>query len=504
MASRDFIYANEVDGLRNLGHDLESAVADLVDNSIDAKAKNIVVGFARSAKMQSQGEYTAIYILDDGQGMDQKEIYEAMSFGKKDGTENQSLGKFGVGLKYASFAFCRRLVVASKKNGFIHIYVWDLRNIQKTDKDNIIKLEHLKYDLVQPHTKKIIDMLLNQDSGTAVIWEDIDRLINEENLPTEYLHLHFNKNINTVKQHLGMVFNRYIGKEDSKLKIYCPFKLDKYEVKPWDPCFTKSKNVSKEIDEIIQLDNSKIRVQGFLFPDTRNLEPEQVEYIGGPKGWFAHQGFHVYRNNRLIIDGDWLDLGTHKPLKKQTNSIFARLQIDFESKIDDRWQVNAQKTKIYPPKAIYPDLTEIATKLRSLSSGKRKRRYSGTYKHAEKNEVLSTPWDIKVIDGYERAILDKQHNIFINFKKYNKFDLESFEIMLQEIEEYFPYSIIAQNKTSDVKVEHEYDKDFLNILFRKIDDLVNLGLSLEAAKCTILKEEIASNYLSEIISYQKI
>ena len=115
--------------MRAMGYSFESAIADIVDNSVSAMAKNICLKFPSDPM-------GALYvtICDDGWGMTQEELFDAMKYGseqKKGKRADNDLGRFGLGLKAASLSQCRKLTVASKKDGVISAYIWDLDVVEK-------------------------------------------------------------------------------------------------------------------------------------------------------------------------------------------------------------------------------------------------------------------------------------------------------------------------------------------------------------------------------------
>src|SRR5690349_3391180 len=109
---------------RSFGYSVQTAIADIIDNSITARAKNIWINYVWD------GSKSYLSILDDGLGMDLIELIDAMTPGSKnpqDNRESHDLGRFGLGLKTASFSQCRRLTVVSKKKDTILIKrCWDL------------------------------------------------------------------------------------------------------------------------------------------------------------------------------------------------------------------------------------------------------------------------------------------------------------------------------------------------------------------------------------------
>src|ERR1700730_8080547 len=115
--------------LRDIGYDLPSAIADLVDNSVDAGATTVQITVGRG------GGTSFIRIADDGRGMTDRVLDEAMRYGSRRAYQGNDLGKFGLGLKTASLSQCRRLTVASRTTlaGQIRVRRWDLDHVRARD-----------------------------------------------------------------------------------------------------------------------------------------------------------------------------------------------------------------------------------------------------------------------------------------------------------------------------------------------------------------------------------
>ncbi len=155
------------ESMRAIGYSLESAVADLIDNSIAAQSRRVSIRFS------PEGEpYVAI--LDDGEGLSEDELTRAMQHGSKNPNESRSasdLGRFGLGLKTASLSQCRQLTVISRKNGHVAGRRWDLDVISRTRRWTLLSLDQHELSLI-PH----IDELRSQQHGTLVLWRSLDRL----------------------------------------------------------------------------------------------------------------------------------------------------------------------------------------------------------------------------------------------------------------------------------------------------------------------------------------
>lgn len=138
--------ASMIESFRAIGYSLETAVADIIDNAITAKAKQIVI------QRHWDGDRSFISIKDDGIGMTNEELIHAMRPGCQNPLairDEKDLGRFGLGLKTASFSQCRKLTVMSKKNDMISFWTWDLDFVAECQEWNLIKWcpEELKNSL---------------------------------------------------------------------------------------------------------------------------------------------------------------------------------------------------------------------------------------------------------------------------------------------------------------------------------------------------------------------
>ena len=116
--------------LRSMGYSFESAVADVIDNSISAHAHNVRILFPTNPL-----DILALGILDDGDGMSVDILFEAMRYGSISAEEERSeddLGRFGMGLKSASLSQCRSLTVVSYDASTLNAFTWDYSHILET------------------------------------------------------------------------------------------------------------------------------------------------------------------------------------------------------------------------------------------------------------------------------------------------------------------------------------------------------------------------------------
>ena len=214
-----------VEGLRDTGYQFNTAVADVIDNSIAADASFVDIAL----EMDYRGNIT-LAIYDDGIGMDRDELINAMKYGSKPRPSPASLGKFGLGLKTASTAFCRRLSVISRNNASAPLVraTWDLDHIRDTNKWEL---------LIDDPTQEEIDSFQNiigKNKGTLVLWQKVDRLLkNYARTGGVAAKRAFNKIAEDLQTHLGMVFQRFLDPNDNRARNVT-MRLNE-QLQHWDP-----------------------------------------------------------------------------------------------------------------------------------------------------------------------------------------------------------------------------------------------------------------------------
>ncbi|MCF8217085.1 MAG: ATP-binding protein [Chlorobium sp.] len=331
-----------IETFRSIGYSIETAIADIVDNSISAGAMNVWIDFNWA------GPGTVLSIMDDGKGMGSEEIIEAMRPGSINPLATRSgddLGRFGLGLKTASFSQCRKFCVRSRKNG-------DGKDFWSWDLDHVNKVKAWQLVRQRPESDFSAERFNSLEQGTEVLWWDIDRLIQGAGEDDTRSKDHFNAVMVMVKAHLGMVFQRFL---DDNLTIYMRDK----KVESWDPFMTGFQGTQVRPEQY--LENGQVRLKGFVLPHRSRLEPEAYEYGKGPKGnWSAHQGFYVYRNRRLLVAGDWLGL-----FKREIHYDLCRIRIDLPNTLDHEWQIDIKKSIARPPARLLDEILAFAKDVRA-------------------------------------------------------------------------------------------------------------------------------------------
>lgn len=324
--------------MRDIGYTLETALADIVDNSITAGATTIQL-FTDIGTADVR-----IGILDDGEGMAESTLLEAMRLGSRSPLEDRSpsdLGRFGLGLKTASFSQCRRLTVVSRQNGATSSARWDLDYVAKTD-DWLVQ--------VLDDTSAVPWISNLGKRGTLVVWEELDR-ITEKGSADQGL-AHFIRRLDEARGHLELVFHRFLSGERGLPKIRII--LNDRPLEPFDPFFSSSPKTDKGPVEKIKVGTHLVVLQTYTLPHHGTVSSRDWERYAGRGGYIKNQGFYVYRSGRLIIHGTWFGLARQTELTK-----LARVRIEIPNGLDAEWKVDVMKASGHPP---YP----VRERLRSL------------------------------------------------------------------------------------------------------------------------------------------
>ena len=326
-----------VESLRDVGYSLPTAVADIIDNSITAGARNIQL------IAETHSDNPALGILDDGCGMSETELIEAMRPGSKSPLDKRSardLGRFGLGLKTASFSQCRRVTVVSRRDGQVSCAVWDLDEVAEAD-DWVVDFPTDVSEL--PWSKEL------GDAGTLVVWQKLDRLIGAGG---ELANKDFVNRLDEMARHLELVFHRFLEGEPGLTKIVLA--LNGRELVPYDPFHSRHRATIRGPEESFRLGQHEIGYQTFTLPHYKKASAADWEKHEGVEGYTKNQGFYVYREKRLIIYGTWFNLARQSELTK-----LARVRIDIPNGMDGEWKIDVKKASAQPPAAFRERLRRL-------------------------------------------------------------------------------------------------------------------------------------------------
>lgn len=394
-----------IESMRAYGYSVPTALADLIDNSIAANAKRIWL------KFYWNGSDSWISVTDDGLGMTEGELRDAMRLGSTSPLEERhprDLGRFGLGLKTASLSQCRRLTVASRTSTTPEV-------VRRWDLDFLARHPHGGWHLLrQAHPGSEVNARVPEelDSGTVVLWECIDRVTGDASPDDQRRHQHFRDIIDQVEAHLAMVFHRYLSRR--RLQIF----INDHPVHPWDPFMETHEATQVSPEETFEMIRGRepIRIRGYVLPhkdrmdSTNKRRGEELHALAsGPAGWNAQQGFYVYRNDRLIVAGSWLGLGEGRPWTKEEHYKLARISVDVPNWMDHQWHLDVKKSSAQPPPQIRDWLTMRAKRIRSDARAVFAHR--GSYGRRTSRRELSRPWKAIRGEGTVTYRIDRDHPV---------------------------------------------------------------------------------------------
>lgn len=420
-----------IESTRAIGYTLESAIADIVDNSVSAFASSVDIFFFPIGD-------SYIAILDDGNGMTADELETAMRYGSQSPNEKREvsdLGRFGLGLKTASLSQCRMLTVVSKQGGNIVGCRWDIDHVADTKDWSLLVLDSdAEIDGVPR-----IEELKQLNSGTLVIWQNLDRLkIGELDFDRS-----MGKKMNDVRLHLSLVFHRYISGEQGLKKMQ--IRMNNSPIEPADPFLTR-RNTQVMSDEVMNIEGSAVVIRPYILPHISNLSSSEISALGGKEGLRKSQGFYIYRNKRLLIWGTWFRMMRQGELSK-----LARVQVDIPNELDNLWTLDIKKSTAMPPEAVRNNLTAVIERL--AENSKRTWVYRGK---KETQDSVVHVWDrFKGKQGGFYYSINRDHPLVEIFSNSSPQVKRNVETLLKAIENSIPLNQLYIDLTSEKQVENE-------------------------------------------------
>lgn len=434
-----------INSYRSFGYNLSTAIADIIDNSISANADEIRLDY------KWNGQDSFISISDNGIGMNKEELVLAMTPGSKDPEEIRSekdLGRFGMGLKTASFSQCKRLTCITKRESYATIKrCWDIDFINSENEWQLL-------DYVSDNS--FIEKIEIQKSGALVLWEKLDRIVGIAEINNENVKSAFYAEMISVKEHLRLVFHKFI--ESKRIKIF--FQND--EIEPYNP-FLLNLSPKPEMGQPEIFGN--VEITYFILPHMSEIGKTDYENSGGSLGWFQEQGFYIYRGDRLLVSGDWLGLE-----KKRDYSKLARIAVCFSNENDFNWHLDIKKSTANPPIEIRRELFRIA-KIAIMKSAKIYN-WRGQKTVSENGNTNYEPlWtDEKTREGIKKYKINRKHPIIKSLlEENNKLAGKALKLL----EENVPIELILSNQNEDPSF-HELEKQ----TEKPSDDLINLAVEL--------------------------
>jgi hypothetical protein len=437
-----------IESMRAVGYSLESAVADLIDNSISAGATQVNIQFR-----PYDNPYLAI--IDNGEGMTSKELTEAMRHGGRsplDVRDPKDLGRFGLGLKTASLSQCRKLTVISYKGKSLSAHCWDLDLVAERKAWILRVFDSVKEIKVLPHVNEIV----RQGCGTIVLWQDFDRLAAGEVSVENAL----NSKMDHVREHLAIIFHRYLSGEPGINRL--SIEINNNPVLPLDIFLAGHKATQQLNKDVFSVKGHEIRVQPYILPHISKLSTEDLRLAGGEEGLRRNQGFYIYRNRRLIIRGTWFRLARAEELTK-----LARVRVDIPNALDDLWTLDIKKSSAHPPEIVRRNLSRTVERIAERS----RQTYKFRGRKTQRDGIIHAWNRIQGRNGISYNINREHPMVKALVESFDDEQCRLFRGILDTLELTYPADALYADMASDrPRVVEERDLDSLQELAFQILD----------------------------------
>lgn len=412
-----------LESMRAVGYSFETAVADVIDNSIAARAATIHL-------LTSADGPPRVSIFDNGDGMDRDTAIQAMKLAARSPTDTRSetdLGRFGLGLKTASLSQCRRLTVASKQNGKLTVLRWDLDQVIKSRRWLVLELG--ADDLPSLYGHELLDGV--QD-GTLISWEDLDQLMLTEGAS----QADFDAAVLRVRDHCSLVFHRFVTGNDAR-KIEMTINGNAFL--EFDPFLTRNRATEMRTEDL-KLADQILPVVAYTLPFIGKLSSAERRLALAPGGFRDSQGFYVYRAGRLVIWGTWFRLNTKSEMGK-----LARVRVDVPNSLDHLWVLDIKKSSASPPRELREALKNLAAEF--ISPSNRVQRFRG--RRVNDAGSVTRMWNVIVERETFRYEVNRDHPVVRAFVELLGPDqIQPLEGLIEAIEQAFPV-LDAHNRLAD-------------------------------------------------------
>jgi hypothetical protein len=375
-----------MESMRAVGYTLETAIADIIDNSITAGGDLVDVRFTVTPEPR-------IAIIDNGAGMDQEALVHAMKLaGRPPSVQRQphDLGRFGLGLKTASLSQARSLTVATKQGQALRAVRWDLDHLKATGRWSLQVLDDGEARLL-PYIENIV----SYQNGTLVLWEKLDQF----HLNADQVEGQLDALMMRVREHLSLVFHRFVGSTMPPLTKPLTLRINGAAVPKIDPFLTGHRGTQQGPREFVLVEGTHVTVQPFTLPYISKLTAADRRAALVAGSLRDSQGFYIYRGGRLVLWGTWFRIMSRDELGK-----LARVQVDMPNTLDHLWALDIKKSSAFPPPEVTKHLKRIADRI--VGPSRRVHQFRGRRLDTDKVERL---WNLVDERGTFRYEINRDH-----------------------------------------------------------------------------------------------
>ena len=343
--------------LRSSGYSNDAAIADLVDNSLDAGAQNVHIYI--------DNNMSTIYISDDGCGMPMEVLQQAIRLGgKKVHDSAGDLGKYGLGLITASLSLGRKIRVITKNNDEYNTAVFDYDSIMKNNSFTAVFRESTEGEISSFDYRTE-----DAKSGTVLVIEGVDKI--QFNSLTDLT--------DSLEKSIKQTFSAFM--RDGR-NIYIGDAL----ITPEDPLFLKYEDTRRLVDKDVVVESSAGEPIGKMHILAVALPVYEPKVAKSMHINMQNQGFYIMRNNRLIASA----VVFPEIFKRHNNYNYFRVEVNFSPELDDKFGLNFSKHNVTPSKEIINILkSELSGATAQIVKEAKERQEESKRKRQEKNPFVS-------------------------------------------------------------------------------------------------------------------
>ena len=282
-----------------------------------------------------------------------------------------------------------------------------------------------------------------ENSGTEILWTNCDRL-SENGTITED---EFNDLIVHTRNRIALIYHRYLsGKVRKRLLAIT---LNGQKIEGYDPFYTDHKATQELEKEDIRIDGKRIRIQPFILPHYNKITLSEYDRLAGEEGFLRNQGFYVYRNDRLIINGTWFRLAKHGELSQ-----LLRVSVDIPNSLDQIWKITIDKGDAQLPAVLKNRLKPIVDGLKKRSS-RVFRSKGGRIDHDE-----TTVWNRYARSGTIRYSINRKHPLVAALLGIDHVGTKNAaNAVIDVIEQSFPVTSFGQDASKHLDEIHQTETD---------------------------------------------
>lgn len=461
------------------GYSLESALADLIDNSISANATQVEV------LIKTDKEPFTLYLTDNGKGMDEKTLKASMHFpstSPDDSRKSHDLGRFGLGMKTASFSQTRKFTVLARKKGALkyHARTWDLDALKDNRWQLIVntplEIEHI-LNGYKVQSSDNLNQFENYQPNIIIVWQGLYKY--EEYLEEENRRKALKREITEVAtDHLSLVFHRFMERTKSPLQL----RVNNIQLKPFNPF--PEKNIRPVEFKQKGFGTDSIKLEGFILPSSSIEETQSSNntmWTTKYRSLLDMEGIYIYRADRIILFGGWNGL-----IKKAPRLQLARLRVEIGNGVDHLIHLNVAKSQVIIPH----DLKDaFESYINNLKEEAKKEFYNRGIAKFPKKSVNNDCLFVR--NASNKGVLLEVNTDFSILKQLNQ------ELSPTSQSKLKVFLKMINIQISNIKQTHE-DKVFLGIekeseisttdLLQTIESLISNGID-----ASIIKKEILPN-----------